>query len=92
MTTDRDAQRAIRERQKAKCEEYERRIEELESQRPYQELQSALRLKETVEAENAEIRKTLTSVVAMIQPILGRTCGKRQSFLDPPTPESMSLP
>ncbi|KAK0635073.1 hypothetical protein B0T17DRAFT_483130 [Bombardia bombarda] len=69
---DRDAQRAIRERQKLRNEHYEREIRELKSQQPYQELQSVLRQKAAVEAELADIKSCLASMVALIQPILTR--------------------
>lgn len=68
---DRDAQRAIRERTRTQIETLERKIEELTAQRPYQELQSVLRQKQAVQAENEEIRRRLSSVLAIIQPILG---------------------
>jgi hypothetical protein len=68
---DREAQRAIRERTKNQIENLERKIRELTSQQPYQELQHVLRQKEMVEAENADIKKRLSSVLALIQPILG---------------------
>ncbi|KAI1471525.1 uncharacterized protein F4812DRAFT_181860 [Daldinia caldariorum] len=67
---DREAQRAIRERTKNQIETLERRIRELTSQKPYQELQAAIRAKEAVEAENAEIKSRLASVLSLIQPIL----------------------
>ncbi|PMD38921.1 hypothetical protein L207DRAFT_47249 [Hyaloscypha variabilis F] len=67
---DREAQRAIRERTKNQIESLERRIRDLTSQQPYQELQHVLRQKEAVEAENADIKKRLASVLALIQPIL----------------------
>ncbi|KAI1760882.1 hypothetical protein GGR53DRAFT_469886 [Hypoxylon sp. FL1150] len=67
---DREAQRAIRERTKTQIENLERRIRELTSQRPYQELQAAIRAKEAVEAENAEIKSKLASIMSLIQPIL----------------------
>ncbi|KAI1210346.1 uncharacterized protein F4807DRAFT_467134 [Annulohypoxylon truncatum] len=67
---DREAQRAIRERTKNQIETLERRIHELTSQRPYQELQAVIRAKEAVEAENAEIKSRLASIMSMIQPIL----------------------
>jgi hypothetical protein len=69
---DREAQRAIRERTKNQIESLERRIRDLTSQKPYQELQHVLGQKEAVEAENADIKKRLTSVIALIQPILGQ--------------------
>lgn len=68
---DREAQRAIRERTKAQIEGLERRIKELTSQQPYQELQSVLRQKELVQAENEDIKKRLLSILSIIQPILG---------------------
>ncbi|KAI9766004.1 MAG: hypothetical protein M1840_007011 [Geoglossum simile] len=67
---DRDAQRAIRERTKSQIEALERQIQDLTSQKPYQELQIALREKEIVQAENEEIRKRLHSVLSIVQPIL----------------------
>src|SRR5271168_1985107 len=60
---DREAQRAIRERTKNQIESLERKIRELESQDPYQELQSVLRQKDDVQSENEEIRRRLTSVL-----------------------------
>ena len=69
---DREAQRAIRERTKNQIEGLERKIRELTSQQPYQELQHVLRQKELVEAENADIKKRLNSVLSLIQPILGQ--------------------
>jgi hypothetical protein len=69
---DREAQRAIRERTKNQIESLERKIRELTSQQPYQELQHVLRQKELVEAENADIKKRLNSVLSLIQPILGQ--------------------
>jgi hypothetical protein len=72
---DREAQRAIRERQKNKVEGLEKRIAELESQHSYKEMQAAIRQKEIVEAENTDIKRVLACVVAMIQPILNRPSG-----------------
>ena len=68
---DREAQRAIRERTKARVEELEGRIRDLTSQQPYQELQSVLRQKDAIQAENDEIRQRLASVLSIIQPIVG---------------------
>ena len=68
---DREAQRAIRERTKAQIETLERRIQDLTSQQPYQELQTVLRQNEVVQAENDEIRRRLASVLSIIQPIVG---------------------
>lgn len=68
---DREAQRAIRERTKGQIETLEKRIQELTSQQPYQELQNAIRQKEIVEAENEEIKKKLNSVLNILQPLVG---------------------
>jgi hypothetical protein len=67
---DREAQRAIRERTKNQIDRLNQRIRELESQQPYHDLQVVLREKDAVQAENADIRKRLESVVAIIQPVL----------------------
>ena len=67
---DREAQRAIRERTKNTIESLERRIHELTSQQPYQELQSIIRQKEAIQAENEEIRRRLASVVNILHPLL----------------------
>jgi hypothetical protein len=69
---DREAQRAIRERTKNQIESLEQRIRDLSSQQPYQELQHVLRQRELLEAENADIKKRLASVLALIHPILGQ--------------------
>lgn len=70
---DREAQRAIRERTKNQIESLERKIRDLTSQQPYQELQHVLRQKEMVEAENADIKRRLASVLSLINPILGQS-------------------
>lgn len=69
---DREAQRAIRLRTKTQIERLQATIRDLTSQQPYQELQNVLRQKELVEAENADIKRRLASVLALIQPILGQ--------------------
>lgn len=71
---DREAQRAIRERTKGQIEGLERRIQELIAQKPYQELQHAVRQKEIVEAENEEIKRRLISIQGLIQPLLNPAC------------------
>lgn len=68
---DREAQRAIRERTKTQIETLERKIQELTSQQPYQELQHLLRQKDLVEAENEEIKRRLHSIIGIIQPLVG---------------------
>lgn len=67
---DREAQRAIRERTKNQIETLERRVQELTSQQPYQELQAAIRQKEVIQAENDEIRRRLSSALAILEPML----------------------
>lgn len=68
---DREAQRAIRERTKTQIETLERRIQELTTQQPYQELRLAIQQKEQVEAENEEIKRRLNSFINGIQPLIG---------------------
>ena len=68
---DREAQRAIRERTKNQIDSLERTIRELRSQQPYQDLQRVIRQKEAVEAENAEIKRRLASVLSILQPLIG---------------------
>ncbi|KAK1597585.1 BZIP transcription factor [Colletotrichum navitas] len=67
---DREAQRAIRERTKNQIETLERRILELTSQQPYQDLQAVQRAKEAVEAENADLKRRLAAFIASIQPLI----------------------
>ena len=102
---DREAQRAIRERTKSQIEALEKKIQDLTSQKPYQELQDALRQKEAVEAENADIKRRLASIQSLIQPILANvnrtsiillTCGANRlqdihHFLQPRVPHSRLL-
>lgn len=68
---DRDAQRAIRERTKTQIETLERRIQELTAQQPYQELQEVIRQKDAIQAENHELKRRLTSILHIIQPLVG---------------------
>ncbi|KAH6717888.1 hypothetical protein BKA61DRAFT_670309 [Leptodontidium sp. MPI-SDFR-AT-0119] len=81
---DREAQRAIRERTKNQIENLEQKIRELTSQQPYQELQHVIRQKEQVEAENVEIKKRLSSVVLLIQPMLGQHAQDGPSMYNSP--------
>lgn len=67
---DREAQRAIRERTKNQIETLEKKIRDLTSQQPYQELQHVLRSKEQVEEENRDVRKRLQDVLGIITPVL----------------------
>lgn len=73
--TDREAQRAIRERTKNQIDTLEKKIRELTSQQPYQELQAVIRAKEAVEAENAEIKNRLATVMSIIRPMMGNLAG-----------------
>ncbi|RYP22546.1 hypothetical protein DL765_001604 [Monosporascus sp. GIB2] len=90
---DREAQRAIRERTRNQIESLERRIRELTSQRPYQELQAVIRAKEAVEAENADIKNRLASIMALIRPILPSHQGAAggESYA-PPVPAQSFVP
>ena len=72
---DREAQRAIRERTKNQIDALNQRIRDLESQQPYNDLQVVLREKEAIQAENADIKKCLESVLSIIQPIVRATGG-----------------
>ncbi|KAI1269814.1 hypothetical protein F5Y18DRAFT_110933 [Xylariaceae sp. FL1019] len=75
---DREAQRAIRERTKNQIETLEKKIEDLTSQRPYQELQRVIREKEAVERENEEIKSRLASVISLLQPYLSNQPARGQ--------------
>ncbi|WPH00241.1 Hypothetical protein R9X50_00306400 [Acrodontium crateriforme] len=59
---DREAQRAIRERTKNTIDTLERRIAELQSQQPFQDLQRALAERDKARAECKELRKRLNIV------------------------------
>lgn len=67
---DREAQRAIRERTKSQIDTLEKRIQELTSQQPYQELQAVIKQKDAIQAENDDIRRRLEAVLSVIQPIV----------------------
>jgi hypothetical protein len=84
MHADREAQRAIRERQRLRTEQLERDIADLKSTQPYQELQRERRQKEAVEAELADVKRSLAAVMAIIQPILGGVDGVGTSSTSPP--------
>lgn len=71
--SDREAQRAIRERTKNQIDALERRVEQLTSLKPYEELQVAIRTREAVERENADIKRRLASIMTMLQSIVGST-------------------
>lgn len=69
---DRQAQRAIRERTKTHIDCLEQRVRELSSQKPFLDLQAALKQNEAVLAENKELRQGLRTVMESIQPLLGK--------------------
>ncbi|KAI4229057.1 MAG: hypothetical protein LQ349_006448 [Xanthoria aureola] len=72
---DREAQRAIRERTKTQIESLEKRIRDLTNQQPHQELQSILKQKQLVEAENQNIKKRLNAALLLLQPLVGANGG-----------------
>ncbi|KAL8990193.1 MAG: hypothetical protein Q9177_001096 [Variospora cf. flavescens] len=67
---DREAQRAIRERTKTQIESLEKKIEELSNQQPHRELQAVLEQKQLIEKENVQIKKKLSAVLSLLQPLL----------------------
>lgn len=69
---DRQAQRAIRERTKTHIDSLEQRVRDLSSQKPFLDLQAALKQNEAIQAENAVIKQGLKSVLDIIQPLIGR--------------------
>ncbi|KAL8663669.1 MAG: hypothetical protein Q9168_008051 [Polycauliona sp. 1 TL-2023] len=81
---DRDAQRAIRERTKTQIESLEKKIRDLTSQQPHQELQVILKEKHAVEVENQTIKDKLNAALSLLQPLLdghgGSTLGMGASF------------
>lgn len=66
---DREAQRAIRERTKNQIESLERRIKELESQQPFQELQNVVRARDAIQAENDDLKRRMQTIFALLQPV-----------------------
>lgn len=69
---DRQAQRAIRERTKTHIDSLEQRVRDLSSQKPFLDLQAALKQNEAIQAENREIKQGLKSIMDIIQPLVGR--------------------
>jgi hypothetical protein len=67
---DRQAQRAIRERTKSHIDTLEQRVRELSSQKPFLDLQAALKQNEAIQAENREIRQGLKAILEVIQPLV----------------------
>ncbi|KAL4895875.1 hypothetical protein BDV59DRAFT_173315 [Aspergillus ambiguus] len=69
---DRQAQRAIRERTKAHIDALEQRVRDLSSQKPFLDLQAALKQNEALQAENRELRQGLKAIMDTIQPLVGK--------------------
>jgi len=88
---DREAQRAIRERNKTHIDRLNQRIRELENQQPYLDLQLVLRDKDAAVAENADIKQRLESVMAILQPMVRGQAGLNGAPFTPPARPSSSL-
>lgn len=69
---DRQAQRAIRERTKSQIDALERRVRELSSQQPYQDIQKLVSEKEKIATENQDIKRRLSAMMNILQPLVGR--------------------
>lgn len=63
---DREAQRAIRERTRNTIDSLERRIRELESQQPFQEMQRVAAERDRALEENARLRQRLDAVAGIV--------------------------
>lgn len=63
---DREAQRAIRERTRNTIESLERRIRELESQQPFQDLQRVVQERDRALADCEELRRRLGAVAGIV--------------------------
>ncbi|KAJ5091512.1 hypothetical protein NUU61_006382 [Penicillium alfredii] len=70
---DRQAQRAIRERNKGHIEALEQQVRDLSSQKPFLDLQAALRQNENTRSENRELRQGLKAAMDIIQPLLAKS-------------------
>ncbi|GFF39074.1 probable GTP cyclohydrolase-2 [Aspergillus udagawae] len=85
---DRQAQRAIRERTKSHIESLEQRVRELSSQKPFLDLQAALKRNEAIQAENRDLKHGLKAVMDIIQPLVA----KQDPNLPPPPPPHAAAP
>jgi hypothetical protein len=65
------AQRAIRERTRAQIDRLNDRIAELEGSDHYQERLAAMRHKDLIQSEMEEMKRKLTQVMSILQPLLG---------------------
>ena len=63
---DREAQRAIRERTRHTIENLERRIQELEGEQPFQDLQRAIQERDRALADCEELRRRLEAVAGIV--------------------------
>ncbi|PWY77520.1 bZIP transcription factor [Aspergillus heteromorphus CBS 117.55] len=88
---DRQAQRAIRERTKAHIDSLEQRVRDLSSQKPFLDLQAALKQNEAIRAENTEIRQGLKAVMDIIQPLIGKQ-DKPNPIAPIPSAKSTQIP
>ncbi|KAJ5620743.1 hypothetical protein N7510_004727 [Penicillium lagena] len=88
---DRQAQRAIRERTKTHIDALEQQVRDLSSQKPFLDLQAALRQNESIRSENRELRQGLRAVMDIIQPLLGKSEAPDAPSSHPP-PMSVPLP
>ncbi|KAH8426251.1 bZIP transcription factor [Aspergillus melleus] len=89
---DRQAQRAIRERTKTHIDSLEQRVRDLSSQKPYLDLQAALKQNEAIQAENAEIKQGLKSILDIIQPLFGRQDTSNPPPCSTPSGGTKSIP
>ncbi|KAL4879393.1 hypothetical protein BJY04DRAFT_193857 [Aspergillus karnatakaensis] len=87
---DRQAQRAIRERTKSHIDTLEQRVRELSSQKPFLDLQAALKQNEAILAENKELRQGLRAIVDTIQPLLGKQDAIHSPETAPPATRPIS--
>ncbi|KEY69654.1 hypothetical protein S7711_03138 [Stachybotrys chartarum IBT 7711] len=78
---DRDAQRLIRQRNKENVETLQRRVQELESQPAYREVQAAIRAKEAAEQETANLKQQLRAIIDTLQPLVGS--GPDKAYVSP---------
>lgn len=69
---DRQAQRAIRERNKSHIDALEQQVRDLSSQKPILDLQTALRQNEALRGENSELRQALRNIAGTAQPLVER--------------------
>ncbi|RHZ59592.1 uncharacterized protein CDV56_107411 [Aspergillus thermomutatus] len=86
---DRQAQRAIRERTKSHIESLEQRVRELSSQKPFLDLQAALKQNEAIQAENRELKQGFKAIMDIIQPLVAK---QESNLPPPPAPNAVAPP